>query len=169
LAPQHLIYAISPQGPNAAVYIFGEDATEALTPIPGSPVTITPNPSKSFLGLDGFGATVDPKGRFLFVPEIDSTTSCCQLHGSVVYSIDSNTGVVNSAPIAQTGSGITVHPSGRFAYATDFAAFPCAGFGGIDLSTNSPAPIPGSPWLSSSCVAVIGGCSGAFPIRHNSV
>lgn len=152
-APLHFLYSINCcQGP-FAVYGFGEDSTGAVTPLQGSPFAINPSPGNGFTAS---GLTADPQGRFLLVPQRDSS-SCCHFVSSAGYSIDSKTGAVSATPTTGSGGGpIAFHPSGRFLYSASPSGFPmplCFGIGGQDLSTNQP--IPGSPFSSGSCIQAL--------------
>jgi len=164
LMSQHFLYGIGfdPNGnccTSASIYSFGEDGTGALTPLPGSPVTVAP-----FSGGEDFqvGLATDLQGRFLFIPA-EVSAICCHTGLFNVYSIDSNTGTVNSRPIADTSGGgpIVFHPSGKFLYIASGQAFPpnpragCFGIDGRDLSTNNLASLPGSPFSYSQCMQLV--------------
>ena len=149
--PQHFLYGRTSAGPNIAfslsVYGLGEDATGALTPLSGSPFTIT----QSSMAFAATGPATDTQGRFLFVAT-EVTSICCPGFGESAYSVDSNTGRVSPSATALLDQGqFAFHPSAKFLYiasaATRFVSqISYHGIAGVDLSTSNLTPIPGSPF-----------------------
>ncbi len=164
--PQHFLYGRN----GAAVYGFSEDRTGALTPLAGSPFTVTPTTTP----FTASGLTSDPRGRFLFIPS-DVASICCPVLAETVYSIDSNTGAVGASAITNVSEGSVIfhqsgitnvgegsfafHPSGKFLYIASFPTkintFFFHGIAGVDLSTSNLAAIPGSPFSDGQQIFVV--------------
>lgn len=120
-----------------SIAVFRISSTGTLAPVTGSP----------FLGITDlpFGAAVDPKGRFLYVSNLGSTTV-----GAVgQYAIDGNTGalsLIGPFAVCPFCRHLAVDPTGRFLYGTgqdlDSNVYAAA----IDPNTGGLAAIPGSPF-----------------------
>jgi lactonase family protein with 7-bladed beta-propeller len=135
-------------GQLGAVSAFSIGPNGALTPVPGSPFPA---------GFGTISVTVDPTGKFVYVPnEFGNDLSA--------YSIGSNGALtpVPGSPFATTGEdpvSVAVDPTGQFAYVADFGIG--SGTNGVSAfsigSNGALTPVPGSPFATGngpSAVAV---------------
>jgi 6-phosphogluconolactonase (cycloisomerase 2 family)/uncharacterized protein YjdB len=122
-----------------SVFSVGSDGT--LTPIFGSPFT---NP-----GAQAASVTVDPSGKFLYTANLSGTVTAFAITQSGP-NIGALTliGTVGPFPGAAVPFGITVVPSGSFAYVGNVAGNSVSGFS-INPVTGALTPIAGSPFSTS--------------------
>jgi len=149
-APQHFLYGRN----GTTIYAFGEDKTGALSPLAGSPFTVTPNTTP----FTASGLSSDPQGRFLFIPAFQGSI-CCPVFAETAYSVNANSGAVASSAIANLNEGrFAFHPSGKFLYipteTIQFGVLTFHGIAGVDLSTSNLAAIPGSPFSNGQEISV---------------
>ena len=129
-----------------------DSSTGALTPVQGNP---QPIPVQGLL-------SIDPMGRFLFVPETS---------GVSVYTINTSTGVpaaVAGSPFSAGTSPfrslVSVGPTNETLYVVDGGSAEVSEF--ALASTGALTPLPGSPvavGTNSCCIAVISTLSAANP------
>ena len=82
-----------------AIYGYSIDsATGAVTSIPGSPFTVARSPDALSVG----GLTIDPSGRFVYVPSAPTQSANSNLY---VLSIEPVTGALNAVPGAPFATG----------------------------------------------------------------
>jgi 6-phosphogluconolactonase (cycloisomerase 2 family) len=113
-----------------------DSSTGALTPLPGNPQSIAVHGSIS----------IDPKGKFLLVPEIS---------GVAVYAIDTTTSAIDAVAGSPFSAGtdpnfVSVDPMDRFVYVVDggssnISEFTLESTGTLTTLTGSPAPVVGNP------------------------
>jgi len=162
---QQFVYAAN-EGSNT-VSGYSVSATGALTPVPGSPFAAGPYP---------VFVTVDPLGRFAYVANYACQfgVGCGSTPSSVsAYTVNPSTGALTpvlGSPFA-TGVGsyqVTVAPSGRFAYVTNFYSNDISAFS-IDARSGALTPVPGSPFASGgvSPNSVVVDPSGQFAYVQN--
>jgi 6-phosphogluconolactonase len=128
---------------NVSAYSIGSGGV--LTPIPGSPFPVGPNPAS---------VAVDPTGKFAYVvndsnlPEVPGTVSA--------FTIGSNgalTPVPGSPfPAGDTPDSVAVDPTGRFAYIVNVTV--SGQLGAVSAFSIEPngalTPVPGSPFSAGS-------------------
>ena len=129
---------------------FSTDAaTGALSPVPGSPLTLT-TPSPSTTSNTGPMA-IDPTGKFLYVPYQFVVLNVGFDGGIAAYSIDAASGALTAVPGSPFGVGgvpssIAIDASGRFLIVS---IFPLGGGSrlavfSIDPGTGALTSVPGS-------------------------
>jgi len=130
------VYVVHGDGTKLTAYRIG--AGGALTPLPGSPFAAVPA---------GFGdftsAAVDHSGRFLYATDALNE----KIRG---YALDPVTGAPalmsgSGFPLGNNGDAMTVHPSGRFAYAGAFLGGDGLSGYTVKASTGALSRIAGTP------------------------
>jgi 6-phosphogluconolactonase (cycloisomerase 2 family) len=129
---------------------FSTDAaTGALSPVPGSPLTLTtPSPSTT----SGTGPmAIDPTGKFLYVPYQFVVVNVGSDGGLAAYSIDAASGALTAVPGSPFGVGgapnsVAIDASGRFLIVS---IYPLGGGSrlamfSIDPGTGALTSVPGS-------------------------
>lgn len=111
------LYAASVWGWPSNVYAWKIDQTSgALNPV----TTGMPATAGSYSDSHAFCVTPDPKGRFVYV--------CNQDDGNVTsFVVNQSTGALTNPQLTQTGlrpRGISIEPSGRFAYVANYGVNP---------------------------------------------
>lgn len=124
-------------------------ATGALSPVPGSPLTLT-TPSPSTTSNTGPMA-IDLTGKFLYVPYQFVVVNVGNDGGLAAYSIDAASGALTAVPGSPFGIGgvpssVAIDASGKFLIVS---IFPLGGGSrlavfSIDPSTGALTPVPGS-------------------------
>ena len=136
------------QNGSTSISAFTLDASTGVpTPVAGNPLAI---PVAGFI-------SVDPQGKFLFVPEVNFTTGS---FGVAVYPFDTTTGLLGAAvagsPFA-TGTNpysVSVDPTDHFVYVANDQSANVSEFT-LDSSTGALTPVPGSPIASGSAPVFI--------------
>ena len=110
--------------------------TGALTPVAGSPFAAGASPNC---------VTVDPTGKFAYVPNFNSNNIS-------VYTINTTTGALTpvvGSPFATGGNPffIAVDPTGRFAYTANYGSSNVSAFT-INATTGALTPVTGSPFAA---------------------
>lgn len=128
---------------NVWAYLINQK-TGALTNVKGSPF-------KS--GASPLAIAVDPAGKFVYVPGCSSNTGLCSGNISA-YVIERWSGAlkpVTGSPFSTGGSifGITVDPTGKFAYATNSSGDDVFAYA-IDARTGALTAVTGSPFLTGA-------------------
>jgi 6-phosphogluconolactonase (cycloisomerase 2 family) len=116
----------------------------ALTPIPGSPFA-------AGAGTIPNSVTVDPSGRFAYAANSASTNI---LGNTLGYTINASSGAltpISGSPFAAGSQpeSVTVDPSDRFVYVTNFGSNNISGYT-ITASSGALTPIPGSPFAAGT-------------------
>ena len=149
---------------------FSTDAaTGALSPVPGSPLTLTtPSPSTtSSLGP----MAVDPAGKFLYVGYQFVVTNVGTDGGLAAYSIDAPSGALTAVPgspfdVGGVPNSVAIDASGRFLIVSIYPRLGgppgnCLAVLSINTSTGALTSVPGSPFGPlQSCGAVAADTSG---------
>jgi 6-phosphogluconolactonase len=129
---------------------FSTDAaTGALSPVPGSPLTLTtPSPSTT---SDTGSMAIDPTGKFLYVPYQFVVVNVGVDGGLAAYSIDPTSGALTAVPGSPFGIGgapssVAIDASGKFLIVS---IFPLGGGSrlavfSIDPATGALTSVPGS-------------------------
>jgi 6-phosphogluconolactonase (cycloisomerase 2 family) len=145
-----VLFPVSPQ-----IAGFSMDAAGALSPVPGSPLTLT-TPSPSTTSRTGPMA-IDPTGKFLYVPYQFVVVNVGFDGGVAAYSIDSASGALTAVPGAPFDVGgvptsVTIDASGKFMIVTIYARLGgtppvnCLAVLSIDPGTGALSLVPGSPF-----------------------
>jgi len=115
--------------------------TGALTPIIGSPFTVSQ-------GNGPTAITVDPSGRFVYA--VTSGTSY-SIWGFAITATNGQLTPLTNSPFSQTAGGLfaLIDPSGNHLYVGSAASNGVAGFT-YDPSTGTPTAIAGSPFSTGS-------------------
>jgi 6-phosphogluconolactonase len=119
-------------------------STGALSEVSGSPFAA---------GNTSLSMTVDPSGRFAYVANECTATTCAR--GNITaYTINTATGALNElagSPFAagQYTSSVTVDPTGRFAYVTNLLDNTVSAYA-INSSTGALRAVPGSPFAAGN-------------------
>ncbi|HTY24784.1 MAG TPA: beta-propeller fold lactonase family protein [Desulfomonilaceae bacterium] len=133
------LYATNLQSNNLSGFLV-DDASGTLSPIPGAPFATGGGP---------FGVATDPRGTFIYVSNgVNSNTNQYEksISGFVVNSDGSLTAIQGSPfPAGAGGAGLTVDPSGRFLYATNYNDFTLSAYS-IDPDSGILTALPGSPY-----------------------
>ena len=144
-----------------------DGATGALSPVPGSPLTLTtPSPATT----SGTGPmAVDPAGKFLYVPYQFVELNVGSDGGLAAYSIDAASGALTAVPGSPFGVGgipssVAIDASGRFLIVS---IFPLGGGGrlavfSIDPGTGALTSVPGSFGTTYAWGAVAADSSGSY-------
>ena len=124
------------------VYAYRIDATTGvLTQIAGSPVAA---------GSYAYSVTIDPTGKYAYVPNALSNTVSA-------YAINSSSGAmtqISGSPFA-TGfnpTSVTIDPSGSYAYVTNANSNSVSSYS-IDMTTGAFTPLPSSPFTATQLYA----------------
>ena len=131
---------------------FSTDAASgALSPVPGSPLTLT-TPSPSTTSSSGPMA-IDPTGKFLYVGYQFVVVNVGDDGGLAGYSIDAASGALTAVPgspfaIGGVPNSVAIDPSGKFLIVS---VFPLGGGShlavfSIDPGTGALTSVPGSPF-----------------------
>ena len=131
---------------------FSTDAASgALSPVPGSPLTLT-TPSPSTTSSSGPMA-IDPTGKFLYVGYQFVVVNVGDDGGLAGYSIDAASGALTAVPgspfaIGGVPNSVAIDPSGEFLIVS---VFPLGGGShlavfSIDPGTGALTSVPGSPF-----------------------
>jgi 6-phosphogluconolactonase len=142
-------------------------ATGALSPVPGSPVTLT-TPSPSTTSSSGPMA-IDPTGKFLYVGYQFVVVNVGFDGGLAAYSIDAASGALTAVPGSPFGIGgvpdsLAIDASGRFLIVS---IFPLGGGSrlavfSIDPGTGALTSVPGSFGPTYVWLAVAADTSGPY-------
>jgi 6-phosphogluconolactonase (cycloisomerase 2 family) len=137
-------FAYVTNGLSNNVWAYAIDATSgALTAVLGSPFAAgTANTAPS-------SVTVDPSGRFAFVPSLDGNTAVGTI---LAYTIDGTTGALTPVTGSPVAAGtypnvVTVDPSGKFAYVANIDSADISAYA-INASGGALTPIAGSPFAA---------------------
>lgn len=138
-----LYTANSGAGQNSSISAFTVDSsTGALTSIAGNPLAI---PVAGYI-------SIDPQGKFLFVPEANSMAGSV---GLAVYPIDATTAALGTAstgsPFA-TGTNpysVSIDPTGDFVYVANDQSANVSEFT-LNSTTGVLSPVMGSPVAAGS-------------------
>ena len=140
-------------------------ATGALSPVPGSPLTLT-TPSPSTTSRTGPMA-IDPTGKFLYVPYQFVVVNVGTDGGLAAYSIDAESGALTAVPGSPFGVGggpssVAIDASGRFLIVS---IYPLGGGArlamfSIDPGTGALTSVPGS--FTCYCESVAADPSGPY-------
>jgi 6-phosphogluconolactonase len=146
---------------------FSTDAaTGALSPVPRSPLTLT-TPSPSTTSSSG-PMTIDPSGKFLYVPYQFAVVNVGSDGGLAAYSIDPTSGALTAVPGSPFSVGapnsVAIDASGKFLIAS---IFPLGGGSrlavfSIDPGTGALTSVPGSFGSTYVWGAVAADPSGPF-------
>src|SRR5262249_16845659 len=112
----------------------------ALTPLAGPNVAA---------GTNARSIAVDPSGKFAYVANVGGGVSAYTTDpvGGALPPIDADYGTagVQNFAAGTFPSGVTVHPSGKFLYVTNFGSNSVSAYT-IDATTGSLTPVPNSPF-----------------------
>jgi 6-phosphogluconolactonase (cycloisomerase 2 family) len=140
---------------------FSTDAaTGALSPVPGSPLTLTtPSPSTTY---SSGPLVIDPTGKFLYVGYHFAVVNAGTDGGLAAYSIDAASGALSAVPGSPFGvsgdlSSAAIDASGRFLIVSSTGGL--AVFS-IDPGTGALTSVPGS--FPCSCGSVVADPSGPY-------
>jgi len=151
---------VANQGSNSVSAYTIDNATGALSPVPGSPFAAGTNPSS---------VAVDTSGKFAYVANLNSNDVSA-------YTIDINAGALSPVPGSPFAAGVApfwvaVDPSSHFVFVANGCGASCGTVSAytIDNTTGALSPVPGSPFAAGttpSSVAV--DPSGKFAFVANS-
>jgi 6-phosphogluconolactonase len=156
---------------------FSTDAaTGALSPVPGSPLTLTtPSPSTT----SGTGPmAIDPTGKFLYVPYQFVVVNVGSDGGLAAYSIDASSGALTAVPGSPFGVGgvpnsVAIDASGKFLIVSMYPRLGgppgnCLAVLSIDANTGALTTVPGSPFgPMQSCGSVAADPLGPYVYAGN--
>ncbi|HJY77042.1 MAG TPA: beta-propeller fold lactonase family protein [Burkholderiales bacterium] len=138
--------AVAPSGTFAYVANLGGDisaysidADGALTPLAGPNVAA---------GTNARSIAVDPSGKFAYVAnDGGGDISAYTIVGGALTSIDADAGTagIQNFAAGTFPAGVAVHPSGKFAYVTNFGSSNVSAYS-IDATTGALTPVPNSPF-----------------------
>jgi 6-phosphogluconolactonase (cycloisomerase 2 family) len=148
-------YVYVPMGTSTVEGFSIDRKSGALTPIPGSPFTVTGSS-----GGTTDGAWTDPKGKFLFVGSEGSREIW-------VFQINATTGALTETAgspfIAPSSADImTVDASGKFLYVGQGSASSGVAAFSIDQTSGALTPILGSPFNNFGIAQVRASLTGEF-------
>jgi len=151
---------------------FSADAaTGALSPVPGSPLTLT-TPSPSTTSSSG-PMVIDPTGKFLYVGYQFVVVNVGDDGGLAAYSIDAASGALTAVPGSPFGVGgvpnsVAIDASGRFLIVSTYPRLGgppgnCLAVLSIESGTGALTSVPGSPFgPMHSCGPVAADPSGPY-------
>lgn len=130
-------------GSNAIPGYAIDPTSGALTAIAGSPFPA------GAINTGPLSVTIDPSGRFAFVPSLDGNTAAGAI---LAYTIDATTGALTAVagspfPAGTYPNVVTVDPSGKFAYVANIDSAEISAYT-INTSSGALTPTAGSPFAA---------------------